>query len=142
DGLTNSATTTVSLTITNINRAPVAADDSYTAVKNMVLTISALGVLGNDTDADGDALSAAKITDPAHGILALNANGGFTYTPASNYFGGDTLPYHASDGSTNSATATVGLTITNINRAPVAVADSYTLGKNSSLTVAGPGVLS
>jgi VCBS repeat-containing protein len=69
---------------------------------------------------DGDALTAAIVATSTHGALTLNANGSFTYTPASNYFGADSFTYRASDGTANSGVATVSLTITNINRAPVA----------------------
>ena len=141
DGVANSGIATVSLTITNINRAPVATDDTYSIAKNGVLTVNAPGVLSNDTDLDGDALTAAVVTTVAHGSLTLNANGSFTYTPASNYFGADTFTYRANDGLVNSGLATVSLTITELNRAPVAADDSYTLGKNSTLTVTTPGVL-
>src|SRR5439155_18537759 len=109
--------------------------------KNSALMISASGVLGNDTDADGDTLAASVVTGPAHGTLSLSTNGGFTYAPNSNYFGADSFTYQASDGLTNSASATVSLTITNVNRAPVANDDTYGLNKNSALTLSGPGVL-
>src|SRR6185295_10057103 len=105
DGATTSATTTVGLTITDSNRPPVAVADSYTLGKNNPLIVAGPGVLGNDSDPDGDTLSTVKITDPAHGTVSLNANGGFTYTPASNYFGADSFSYQASDGTTNSATS-------------------------------------
>src|SRR4029079_18399856 len=103
--------------------------------------VAASGVLGNDTDLDGDALTAAVTTTVAHGSLTLNANGSFIYTPSSNYFGADSFTYQANDGVANSGIATVSLTITNINRAPVATDESYTLAKNASLTVTAPGVL-
>ncbi|PYJ08398.1 MAG: hypothetical protein DME25_01630, partial [Verrucomicrobia bacterium] len=135
DGMTNSATATVSLTITNVNRAPVAYSDGYGLNKNSALTISASGVLGNDTDADGDTLAASVVTGPAHGTLSLSTNGGFTYAPNSNYFGADSFTYQASDGLTNSASATVSLTITNVNRAPVANDDTFTNGQNVAVTI-------
>jgi len=56
-------------------------------------------VLGNDTDADGDPLTAIVVSAPAHGALTLNANGGFSYTPAANYNGPDSFTYRANDGS-------------------------------------------
>ena len=62
-------------------------------------------MLANDTDADGDTLTAVKVAAPAHGTLTLNTNGGFTYTPASNYFGADSFTYQANDGYTNSLAA-------------------------------------
>src|SRR5205085_726252 len=132
---------TVSLTITNLNRAPVATDDSYTLAKNASITVTAPGVLSNDGDLDGDSLAAGGVGTVAHGSLTLNADGSFNYTPASNYFGADSFTYRANDGVANSGLATVSLTITNLNRAPVSTDDSYTMAKNGSLTVIAPGVL-
>jgi VCBS repeat-containing protein len=142
DGMVDSGLATVTINVTELNRPPVAADDNYVLGKNSALTVTVPGVLVNDTDLDGNALTAIMATSTTHGSLALNANGGFTYTPVSNYFGADSFTYRANDGVTDSAIATVTLTITNINRAPVAADDSYTLAKNSSLTVTAPGVLS
>src|SRR5205085_538332 len=140
DGVANSGIATVSLTITNLNRAPVATDESYTFAKNASLTVTSPGLFANDPDLDGDALTAAVVATAAHGSLTLNANGSFTYTPASNYFGADSFTYRANDGVANSGIATVSLTITNLNRAPVATDESYTFAKNASLTVTSPGL--
>jgi hypothetical protein len=91
---------------------PVATNDSYSAAQGTPLTIAAPGVLANDTDADGDPLTAVLVTPPAHGGVALGANGGFTYSPAAGYSGTDSFTYKANDGSHDSASATVTLTIT------------------------------
>jgi hypothetical protein len=99
------------LMVEMINRAPVAADDAYTTTEGVALTVPAPGVLANDTDADGDALSAAKVTDPAHGAVTLTPNGSFTYTPAAGFAGTDTFTYRANDGTTSSGTATVTITV-------------------------------
>src|SRR5205814_2194972 len=125
------ASATITVTVLLNNRAPVANADSYTLGKNTSLNGSAPGALSNDTDLDGDSLTAVVATGPTNGTLNLLANGSFTYTPASNYFGSDSFTYRANDGLANSGLATVSLSITNINRAPVATADSYTLGKNT-----------
>ena len=87
-------------TITNddANAAPVAADDGYTVAEDAVLTIAAPGVLGNDTDADGDTLTAQLVSGPADGTLTLNANGSFTYTPDADANGPDSFTYRAADG--------------------------------------------
>src|SRR5439155_13819307 len=88
------------------NRPPTAADDSYGLNKNSSLTVNAPGVLSNDTDLDGDALAAVPVATTTHGSLTLNANGSFTYTPVSNYFGADSFTYRASDGVANSGIET------------------------------------
>jgi hypothetical protein len=98
DGQDYSSTATVTLTITNA--APVAADDgTYTVVNNSALTVTADGgVLANDTDANGDALTAVLVSNPSHGTVTLNPDGSFTYTPASDYLGPDSFTYQANDG--------------------------------------------
>ena len=141
DGALDSNTVTVSLTVTGTNSAPVAVNDSYSTAKNTTLTVAAPGVLGNDTDADGNALTAALVANVAHGTLTLGANGSISYVPTAGYSGPDSFTYQANDGTINSNTATVSLTVTATNGAPVAVADSYSTPKNTSLVVAAPGVL-
>jgi VCBS repeat-containing protein len=121
--------------------APVAADNSYNTSEDTALTVAAAGVLGNDTDAEGDSLTASLVTGPAHGTLTLNTNGSFTYTPAANYHGSDSFTYRAYDGSAYSGVATVSLTVNAVNDAPVAAADSYSTPMGTALTVAASGVL-
>src|SRR5213075_3157179 len=141
DGATNSSLATVSITITGVNDAPVAVNDSYTTAEDTQLTVIAAVVLANDSDVDGDALSAILVSQPTHGVLTLNTNGGFTYLPATNYLGSDSFTYQANDGALNSALATVNITITGVNDAPVAVDDSYTTAEDTQLTVIAAGVL-
>ena len=93
------------------NQPPVANPDSYSTNRNATLTVNAPGVLGNDTDADNGSLTAIKVSDPAHGILSLNANGSFTYTPNAGYSGADSFTYKANDGASDSNVATVTLTV-------------------------------
>jgi VCBS repeat-containing protein len=94
-----------------LNRPPTAVGDSYETGQGTPLSVAAPGVLGNDSDPDGDPLSAVKVSDPQHGSLSLNANGSFSYTPAAGYVGPDTFSYKASDGSADSGTATVTITV-------------------------------
>ena len=126
DGLAYSNVATVSLTITPVNDAPVAANDAYTTNEDAPLTVEALaGPLGNDTDVEGDPLTVVLVDGPTHGTLSLNPDGGFTYTPAPNFNGSDSFNYKANDGSLDSNVATVTITIaTPGNQAPVAVNDA------------------
>src|SRR5213075_1486996 len=134
DGALNSGIATVSITITGVNDPPVAVNDSYTTPEDTQLTVIAAGVLANDSDADGDALSAILVSQPTHGVLTLNTNGGFTYLPATNYLGNDSFTYRANDGALNSGIATVSITVTGVNDPPVAVNDSYTTPEDTQLT--------
>jgi len=145
DGSTTSNNATVSLTVGGpANHAPVANADSYSTSFNTALTrTAATGVLANDTDQDGDPLTAILLTNPSHGSLTFSANGSFTYTPTTGYSGTDSFTYFDSDGSTTSNNATVSLTVGGgpTNHAPVANADSYSTSFNTPLTISGPGVL-
>jgi VCBS repeat-containing protein len=73
----------------------------------MALNVPAPGVLDNDSDPDGDDLTAVLDTDVSNGSLTLNSDGSFTYTPAPGYSGADGFTYHANDGTANSNTVTV-----------------------------------
>src|SRR5213075_2306590 len=143
DGQAQSGIATVTITVTPINDAPVAAnDDSYTTPEDTQLTVAAPGVLANDSDVDADALSAVLATGPSHGTLTLNSDGSLVYMPALNFNGIDSFTYRASDGQAQSGIATVTITVTPINDAPVAANDdSYTTPEDTQLTVAAPGVL-
>jgi hypothetical protein len=105
-------TATVSLDVTATNRAPVAAPEDYTTPHDTALVVNDPGVLGNDSDPDGGALTAGVATGPTHGTLLLSVNGGFTYTPDPGYSGPDSFVYAASDGWTSSPDTTVTLTVT------------------------------
>ncbi|HSJ27868.1 MAG TPA: cadherin-like domain-containing protein [Acidimicrobiia bacterium] len=95
------------------NQAPVAVNDSYSTKQDTALVVSAAnGVLANDTDADGDALTAILVAGPTNGNLTLNADGSFTYTPNSNFTGSDSFTYKARDGIADSNTATVSIQVT------------------------------
>src|SRR5205085_11155214 len=77
------------------------------------LNVTAAGILGNDTDVDGDILTAVLVAGPSHGTLTLNTNGSFTYTPAAAYNGADSFTYQARDPSgALSNAATVSFTVT------------------------------
>src|SRR3989475_6938984 len=85
DGQADSGIATVTITITAVNDAPAAIDDTYTTPEDTQLTVSAPGVLANDSDLDGNALSAVLVSSPTHGTLTLNSGGSLVYVPALNF---------------------------------------------------------
>jgi hypothetical protein len=90
----------------------MAVNDLYFVNRGGTLTVSAPGVLGNDTAGQQANLTAARITGPFRGTLTLNPNGGFTYVPTNNITGVDTFTYVANDGTSNSAPAVVTIDVT------------------------------
>ena len=128
DGYLDSNIATVSITVNAVNDAPAAVADSYSTNEDTTLNVAAPGVLGNDTDAEANPLTAVKVSDPSHGTVTLNANGNFTYIPTANYNGPDSFTYKANDGYLDSNVATVSITVTAVNDAP-----SFTKGGNESV---------
>ncbi len=142
DGLSDSNIATVTINIASVNDAPVAVAESYSATEDTPLTIAAPGLLGNDSDVDGDVLRAIRVANPAHGTVTVNVNGSFVYTPALNYNGPDSFTYQASDGLLSSAVTTVSLTVAAVNDAPIARSDAFSTSVGVVLTVpATSGVL-
>ncbi len=128
-------TTTFTTTVV-FNRPPIANDDSFSVAEDTVLDVTAPGVLANDTDPDGNALTAALVSPPAHGTLILNSDGSFTYTPAPNYHGADSFSYQPNDGTLNGNVAMVNLTVTPVNDPPVAQPDTASTPEDTAVNVA------
>ena len=130
-----------SLTVTGANSAPVAVNDTASTDEDTALTSSA-DLDANDTDADGDSLSvtAGTFTTSQSGSLVLAADGSYTYTPAANFSGTDTVDYTVTDG-TATDTGTLTIRVNAVNDAPVAVADAGAVNEDATLDVAASGVL-
>jgi VCBS repeat-containing protein len=141
DGSLTSDAATTTITVAAAPDAPVARDNSYATEEDTPLTVSAPGVLANDSDADGDPLTSTLVAGPAHGTLTHNPDGSFAYTPAANFNGEDSFTYKASDGTLTSNLATVTITVAAVPDAPIAHNDSYSTDENTPLTVPAPGVL-
>ena len=111
---------------TAFNTDPVATDDEYDTNEDQDLVVLAAdGVLANDTDADGHSLTAALGTDVSNGVLALAADGSFTYDPNDNFDGDDTFTYTVSDGHGGSDTGSVTIHVNGVNDPPVAADGSF-----------------
>ncbi|MCX7844948.1 MAG: Ig-like domain-containing protein, partial [Candidatus Bipolaricaulota bacterium] len=139
---TSGASSQATVIITVQNQDPTAQNDGYTTYKNTPLSVGVPGVLANDSDPDGDALTAELVSGPTQGTLTLNPNGSFTYTPPANWTGTTTFIYRAMDTS-GAYSNTAWVTITVQNRAPIARDDTYFAPRAGSapLHVERPGVL-
>ncbi|MBE3068800.1 MAG: tandem-95 repeat protein, partial [Planctomycetes bacterium] len=111
DGQAESNLATITISVLDSNRAPVAHDDAYTVTAGQKLSVFMPGVLANDVDADGDWLIAMVVGQPSHGTFSADPLGGFTYTPADGFTGIDTFTYSAADQRAFSAPATVTITV-------------------------------
>lgn len=114
-----SASAALAYTVNAANVAPSAQANTYSVEEEGTLNVPANGVLGNDSDGDGDALTAELVAGPSSAsAFDLDPSGAFSYTPAANFTGDDTFSYRASDGQTVSNTATVTITVTPVNDPP------------------------
>jgi len=134
DGAATASDTFV-LTVVNSNSAPTAVMEAYATTEDRALTVAAPGVLGNDTDPEGDDLSAILVTDASNGSVKLNADGSFTYTPARDFTGSDAFAYRASDGSLSSNPVAVTITVRPVNDAPIAIAQSLGTPEETPLDI-------
>jgi hypothetical protein len=142
-----------------VNDPPDASPDLYSTDEDIPLVVGpppppADSVLGNDSDPNSDPLTASEVTPPPNGALTLNADGSFTYSPNSDYFGPDSFEYEACDPGIPPIqaplcdTTTVSLTVNSVNDPPVANDDPtaptvYVVNENDpvGLFVPAPGIL-
>lgn len=88
----------VLVVVADVPAAPVANADSYSLNEDAPLSVAAPGVLANDALGGTTVITAAKLTDPAHGSVFVNSDGSFVYTPVANYNGPDSFTYKAVEG--------------------------------------------
>ncbi len=142
DGQLTSEPATVQINVEpGNNTAPVAQNDSYTVASAQPLNVDVnAGVLANDTDTEGDRLSATIVDNPVSGGYSFTSDGSFTYTPLDGFSGTDSFTYTVSDGQLTSEPATVQINVeappAGSNTAPVVQDDSYTVAANQPLQVA------
>jgi hypothetical protein len=130
DGDTSTATVTVN--VANVNKLPDAVDDTFTVDENSALTGT---LLGND-DLGDEATTVTGFDDvSANGAaVTVDAQGNFTYVPVTDFDGADTFTYTITDADGDTSTATVTVNVTNVNKLPDAVDDTFTVDENSALT--------
>jgi hypothetical protein len=117
------------------NEAPIALSDEYSVLMETELSVEAPGVLQNDSDGDGDALTVSLVTDAAHGNLLLSSDGSFLYEPSAGFTGIDEFEYHASDGLDESNISTVKIVVEPLNYVPESVDDTASTDQETPLDI-------
>ncbi len=143
DGKGGTDTATETITVTAVNDAPIAVNDSYTVVEDGSVILTPLN---GDSDIDGDTLSITSINGESmpvlgtakditvdNGMISVDTAGVITFTPNANFNGSVSFPYTISDGKGGTDTATETITVTAVNDAPIAVNDSYTVAEDGSV---------
>ena len=134
DGNGGIATGTVNVTVAAMNDSPVATADTLTVAEDAAAT--ALDVLANDTDKDGDTLSVTAVGQAGNGTSSVTSGSttDVTYRPDADFNGTDSFTYTVADGNGGIATGTVNVTVAAVNDAPVATADTLTVAEDAAAT--------
>jgi len=121
---------------TPVNNSPVATDDDYIVEEDTVLNVEDdSGVLNTDSDVENDPFTAVLVSEVSDGVLTLNSDGSFTYEPNDDFTGIDSFTYTANDGFSDSNIATVNITVTPVNDAPIADNQSVTTPKENAVEI-------
>ena len=125
------ASATVTVNVISVNSTPVAVNDYATTDEDTLVTIN---VLANDSDVDGDAL---MVTDPTatNGTVSVSLDSSIDYLPNANFNGSDTISYNVNDGNGATDSATVTVTITAVNDAPIGVADTAVTNEDNAINI-------
>ncbi|MDC0657513.1 Ig-like domain-containing protein [Leisingera sp. SS27] len=125
------ATATITVAVQPVQDVPVAVNDSATTAEDTSVVIN---VIANDTELDGEGLSVTAVTGAANGQVQFSG-GRITFTPDADFNGAEQLTYTVSDGNGGTATATVDITVTPVNDAPVVVNDSSSAVQGATQTL-------
>ncbi len=134
DGNGGTATATVTITVNPVNDPPTANNDSFSVDEDGFLSAN---VKDNDVDVENHAISLLAV-DTSHGVLVLNHDGTFTYTPSVNFNGTDSFTYVLRDPdypTTPQDAAVVTITVNPSNDNPTAVDDSATTNEDNSVNI-------
>jgi len=137
DGVLDSNTATISITVNASNDAPVSQSQSVTTQED-----TALGGQLSATDVDGDALTFSLQQQASNGTAVVQAIGAFSYTPNTNFYGSDSFTFIVNDGTVDSTDATVSITVNATNDVPIAVEQSITTDEDvdASITLTGSDI--
>jgi hypothetical protein len=119
---------------------PTAVNDGYSTQLNTPLVIPAPGVLANDNSNGGGATTATLVATSPDGTVTLNANGGFTFTPAASFVGTTTFTYQGVNSVGPGNIATVTIAVHSLSP-PTTVDDAFTVPTDFPFLVSAPGVL-
>ena len=121
---------TVAITVNAVDDLPTAVNDSDSTAEDTQLT----GDLSTNDTASGDGGNTWSLnTGPSNGVVTVNADGTFTYTPSANYNGADSFTYTITDADGDTSTATMNITVTAVDDSPAAAADTYLTSEDNAV---------
>ncbi|WP_186176492.1 tandem-95 repeat protein [Vibrio jasicida] len=138
---TDTVSANVDVSVTPVNDPPVAGSTSYTVREDNSITISDAQLLANSSDLEGDVLIDSVSYSGSDGVLQINGDGTYTFSPNENFNGEVTLDVVVADEEGATDVTTAGITVLEVNDPPVAGPTSYTIDEDSVLTFSESQVL-
>ncbi|MDW1873925.1 tandem-95 repeat protein [Vibrio sp. Vb1026] len=138
---TDTVSANVDVSVTPLNDPPVAGSTSYTVHEDNSITISDAQLLANSSDLEGDVSIDSVSYSGSDGVLQINGDGTYTFSPNENFNGEVTLDVVVTDEEGATDVTTAGITVLEVNDPPVAGPTSYTIDEDSVLTFSESQVL-
>ncbi|HHX8444147.1 TPA: tandem-95 repeat protein [Vibrio diabolicus] len=138
---TDTVSASVDVSVTPVNDPPVAGSTSYTVHEDNSITISDAQLLANSSDLEGDVSIDSVNYSGSDGVLQINGDGTYTFSPNENFSGEVSLDVVVVDeeGATDSTTA--GITVLEVNDPPIAGATSYSVNEDEVITISSAQLL-
>ncbi|MEQ8443788.1 MAG: tandem-95 repeat protein [Alphaproteobacteria bacterium] len=132
---------TATITISDVNEAPVTAADTGTTQEDTAVTLAASALLANDSDPESDALQIAAILTVAGGVAAVDPSGDIVFTPDENFHGDASIEYQVQDSAGNLTTSRVDVAVASVNDAPDARDDNDSTAENEAIIISTAALL-
>ncbi|MEZ8473014.1 tandem-95 repeat protein [Vibrio cyclitrophicus] len=131
---TDTVTANIDVSVTPENDPPVAGSTSYTVHEDNSITISNEQLLANSSDIEGEVAIDSVTYSGSDGVLEINGDGTYTFSPNENFNGEVSLDVVVVDEDDAAVSTTAGITVLEVNDPPVAGPTSYTVDEDSVLT--------
>ncbi|MFA0212633.1 tandem-95 repeat protein, partial [Vibrio artabrorum] len=138
---TDTVTANIDVSVTPENDPPVAGSTSYTVNEDNSITISNEQLLANASDIEGEVAIDSVTYSGSDGVLEINGDGTYTFSPNENFNGEVSLDVVVVDEDDAAVSTTAGITVLEVNDPPVAGGTSYTVHEDNSITISNEQLL-
>ncbi|WP_199451434.1 tandem-95 repeat protein, partial [Vibrio harveyi] len=138
---TDTTSANIDVSVTPENDPPVAGSTSYTVHEDNSITISDEQLLANSSDIEGDVAISSVSYSGSDGVLEINGDGTYTFSPNENFTGDVSLDVVVVDEDGAVDTTTAGITVLEVNDPPIAGVTSYTIDEDEVITISAEQLL-
>ena len=135
-----SSTGQVSVKVNSLFDPPTTVADLVNGIEDTPLTILPATLLANDFDVDGNTIRFLGVLNPEYGSVSFDGTA-ITFIPDYNFSGDAHFEYLVTDDTHGSSVGEVTVRVASTNRAPVAVADVYTIPEDTPFVISRAGLI-